>query len=88
LLLSPDGADGSLGIYQDARIYGGLFDGKENFGMALGPHRCAYVHVVRGSVAVNGTLLAEGDGVRVRGERQLVFDQGLDAEVLVFDLRA
>jgi len=88
LLLSPECADGSLGIYQDARIYAGLFDGKENFGMPLGPGRCAYVHVARGSVAVNGTELAEGDGARVLGERQLVFDEGRDAEVLVFDLRA
>jgi len=56
--------------------------------MALGTGRCAYVHVVRGSIALNGTALAEGDGARVRGERQLVLDQGRDAEVLVFDLRA
>lgn len=88
LLLSPDSAEGSLGIYQDARIYAGLFDGTENFGLPLGADRCAYVHVVRGSVALNGTVLAVGDGARVRGERQLIFDQGRDAEVLVFDLRA
>jgi quercetin 2,3-dioxygenase len=88
LLLSPDGADGSLDIYQDARVYAGLFDGAENFGLALGDGRCAYVHVVRGSVSLNATVLAEGDGARVRGERQLVFDEGRDAEVLVFDLRA
>jgi redox-sensitive bicupin YhaK (pirin superfamily) len=88
LLLSPDSADGSLGIYQDACVYAGLFDGTENFGMPLGHNRYAYVHVVRGSVSLNGTALAEGDGVRVRGERHLVFDKGRDAEVLVFDLRA
>jgi redox-sensitive bicupin YhaK (pirin superfamily) len=87
LLLSPDGADGSLGIYQDARIYAGLFDGKENFGLPLDAHRCAYVHVVRGSISLNGTVLAEGDGARVRGEQRLVFDNGHDAEVLMFDLR-
>ena len=88
LLLSPDGADGSLGIYQNTRIYAGLFDGAENFGLPLGADRCAYVHVVRGSVSLNGAVLAEGDGARVRGEPQLVFDNGHDAEVLVFDLRA
>src|SRR6266446_6454191 len=87
LLLSPDGADGSLGVYQDARVYAGLFDGRENFGLALGHNRFAYVHVIRGNVSLNGTELAEGDGARVRDERQLVFDKGRDAEVLVFDLR-
>jgi len=45
------------------------------------------VHVVRGGVSLNGTPLADGDGARVRGERQLVFDRGRGAEVLVFDLR-
>ena len=67
----------------------GLFDGKENFGMGLGAgtlRLCARSAGKR--VALNGTALAEGDGARVRGERQLVFDMGRDAEVLVFDLRA
>jgi len=41
LLLSPDGADGSLGLYQDARVYAGLFDGAENVGWPLAPGRCA-----------------------------------------------
>ncbi len=59
LLLSPDGAEGSLGIYQDTRIYAGLFDGRENFALPLGPGRCAHVHVVRGGVSVNGTALGE-----------------------------
>ena len=88
LLLSPDGTDGSLAIYQDARVYAGLFDGKENFGLAQGADRCAYVHVVRGSVFLNDIYLTEGDGVRVCNERRLVFDKGRDAEVLVFDLCA
>jgi redox-sensitive bicupin YhaK (pirin superfamily) len=88
LLLSPDGADGSLEMYQDTRVYAGLFDGSENFGLPLAAGRCAYVHVVRGSVSLNGTMLEDGDGARVRDERQLVFDQGRDAEVLVFDLRS
>lgn len=87
LLLSPDGRSDSLGIYQDARVYAGLFDGAENFGLALEPGRCAYVHVARGSVSVNGARLEDGDGARICDERELVIDQGRDAEVLVFDLR-
>ena len=27
LIISPDGANGSLSVYQDARVYAGLFDG-------------------------------------------------------------
>ncbi len=87
LVMSPDGADGSLEIRQDARVYAGLFDGDETARLELASDRFAYVHVARGNVSVNGTMLSEGDGVRVRDERSLTFADGHDAEVLVFDLR-
>ena len=45
------------------------------------------MHVARGSVELNGLLLQEGDGVRVREEQALTLSNGVDAEVLVFDLR-
>jgi redox-sensitive bicupin YhaK (pirin superfamily) len=87
LVMSPDGADGSLALQQDARVYAGLFDGAETARLELASDRYAYIHVARGSVTVNGVELGEGDGARVRGEEALTFAQGHDAEVLVFDLR-
>jgi quercetin 2,3-dioxygenase len=88
LIISPDGAEGSLGVYQDARVYAGLFDGAENATLNLEAGRYAYVHVARGSVALNGIEMQEGDGARIRKEQSLTFSAGRDAEVLVFDLRA
>jgi quercetin 2,3-dioxygenase len=87
LILSPDGADESLLLRQDARVYAGRFDGAETAQLAVGADRYAYVHVARGSVSVNGVALGEGDGARIRNERELTFSDGHDAEVLVFDLR-
>lgn len=87
LIVSPHGTGGSLAVHQDARVHAGLFDGKEAASLALGPDRYAYVHVARGSIEVNGERLREGDGVRVRHERQLDLARGSDAEVLLFDLR-
>jgi redox-sensitive bicupin YhaK (pirin superfamily) len=87
LVVSPDGADGSLAIRQDTRIYAGLFDGDESARVELPAERHAYVHVARGSVTVNGMTLGEGDGARIRDERVLNFADGHDAEVLLFDLR-
>lgn len=87
LIISPDAAQGSLSVYQDARVYGGLFDGAEQATLQLGPGRYAYVHVVRGSLQVNGVRMDEGDGARARNELQLHLDGGRSAEVLVFDLR-
>ena len=87
LVVSPDGAGDSLSVRQDARVYAGRFDGAETATLALGADRYAYVHVARGRVGVNGEALAEGDGARIRNERELTFSEGRDAEVLVFDLR-
>ena len=87
LIISPDGNDGSLSVRQDARVYAGLFSGDEAATLDLAPDRHVYIHVARGSVEVNGQRLQEGDGARVRDERQIRLGHGEDAEVLVFDLR-
>ncbi|MBO9650673.1 MAG: pirin family protein [Variovorax sp.] len=87
LIISPDGADDSLSVRQDARVYAGLFDGNESAELDVGPDRHVYVHVARGSVEVSGERLSEGDGARVRNAGKLRLDKGDQAEVLVFDLR-
>jgi len=86
-IISPDGRDGALSVYQDASVHVGLFDGDEKASLALTGERHAYVHVARGSVEVNGTRLAAGDGARIRGESRLDFCAGAQSEVLAFDLR-
>lgn len=87
LIISPDGAEESLSVYQDARVYAGLFDGDERQSLTLGPGRFAYVHVARGSLEVNGERLEEGDGARLRNPGEVVVSAGRAAEVLLFDLR-
>jgi len=44
------------------------------------------VHLIRGSLEVNGLQLAAGDAVLLSGESRLSLAKGHDAEVLVFDL--
>jgi len=88
LIISPDEKDDSLSVYQDARVWAGLFDGAERYEHRLAPGRYAYVHVARGELSINGNRLATGDGARVRNAELITFDQGKKAEVLVFDLRA
>lgn len=87
LIVSPDDDDGALGVYQDARVHAGLFDGAERADFRLLPQRYAYVHVARGTLRVNDINMAAGDGARIRDEATLSFDNGQDAEVLLFDLR-
>ena len=87
LIISPEGTDGSLAVHQDARVHAGLFNGDESASLALGDDRHAYVHVARGSIEVNGQRLGEGDGARMRQAQRIELAHGVDAEVLVFDLR-
>jgi redox-sensitive bicupin YhaK (pirin superfamily) len=86
LVVSPDGADGSISIHQDARLYAGLFDGDEAAELRLAEGRLGYVHVARGEVTVNGRTLSAGDALLYEGEPLVSVGQGIGAEVLVFDL--
>ncbi|RYF68779.1 MAG: pirin family protein [Comamonadaceae bacterium] len=88
LVASPDGADGSVLIHAEARLYAGLFDGDERATLQLAPGRQCYVHLVRGALTVNGTPLVAGDAAMLRDEASVTLEQGADAEVLVFDLAA
>ncbi|WP_416763148.1 pirin family protein [Roseateles sp. So40a] len=86
LVASPDGAQDSVSIHQDARLYAGLFNGDERAELPLSADRLAYVHVVRGQVTVNGEALTAGDAMQMAKETALSIEAGQDAEVLVFDL--
>ena len=86
LVASPDGADGSVRIHQDARVYAGRFDGAERAELALSAGRRAYVHVARGQVRVNGELLSTGDALKLTDVANVAITDGSGAEVLVFDL--
>ena len=86
LIASPDGAESSVTIHQDARLYAALLDGDEAASLALSPGRRAYVHVARGRVSANGVELAAGDAIKLTGEAAVSLARGAEAEVLVFDL--
>lgn len=86
LLVSPDAAEGSLKIHQDARLYAGLFTPGESATLAIGEKRHAWVQVARGSITLNGVALGAGDGAAISGEPALELRATSDAEVLVFDL--
>ena len=86
LLASKDARDASLQVQQDVNVWMTLLTGGDRRELALAPGRGAWVHVARGSVSVNGTALAEGDGAAASGEDRLRFEGGQEAEVLIFDL--
>ena len=88
LVASPDGTEGSVKIFADAKIYAGLFDGQQLAQLQLDPKRKAYVHLIQGSLDINGQTLRNGDALLIEAESQLAISNGKSAEVLVFDLSA
>jgi redox-sensitive bicupin YhaK (pirin superfamily) len=86
MIASPDGADGSVRIHQQARVYAGLFEGEESDELMIAPGRRAYVHLARGRLSVNGQTLHAGDAMKLTAEASVNVAQGEGAEVLVFDL--
>ena len=87
LIASPDGADGSVRIHQDARVYASVLEGDDAVTYALPAGRSAYVHVARGSVQLNGTALTAGDGAKINAEKEIRLSNGDGAEVLLFDMK-
>ena len=88
LVASNDGADGSVKVHADAKIYAGLLDGDEAATLALNPARKTYVQLLRGDLEVNGQQLKQGDAAMLQAQSRLELRHGHDAEVLVFDLAA
>ena len=86
LVVSPDGRDGSVKIRQSNELYATVLAPGESVKHALQPERHAYVQVARGSVTLNGTKLAAGDGAAISQEKALELTGVEDAEVLLFDL--
>lgn len=86
LVASPDGADGSVKIHQDARMYIGTFSGDESATLDLKKSRRAYVHVARGEIEANATRLLTGDAAKLEDADSIRLTNGHEAEILVFDL--
>lgn len=86
LIASGDARDGSVLIHQDAAIYVSILDGDDRISHQLVPRRSAYVHVVRGTVVVNGSTLHTGDAAKILEEDLVVLEHAEAAEVLLFDL--
>jgi redox-sensitive bicupin YhaK (pirin superfamily) len=86
LVASPDGADGSLTIQQDARVFLATLSFGESISHELVPGRHAWLQVLRGRVMLNDTRLETSDGAAVSDEQLLSILAYEPAEVMLFDL--
>lgn len=87
LIVSPDGAEGSLVIRQDARIYAARLDEGAGVDHVSGADRHLWLQVLSGAVVVNGELLSAGDAASTaEGGAEIAVVARESAEILLFDL--
>jgi hypothetical protein len=86
LVASRDGRDGSLTLHQDASLFIARLSAGEIVRHDLAPGRHAWVQVARGSLALSGVALDEGDGASTSEGPRLELRATGDAELLLFDL--
>jgi redox-sensitive bicupin YhaK (pirin superfamily) len=86
LVASPDAADGSLKIEQDALIYLANVDPSSPLTFDLAASRHAWLQILRGSVNLNNNDLTAGDGVAISNESKLSLTATTAAELMLFDL--
>ena len=86
LVASPDGADGSVTIHQDVKVYDSLLAAGDEVSYQLDGNRHAWVQVIKGAATVNGAPLGPGDGAAMSEEISLNIKASKDAEILLFDL--
>ena len=87
-LAGPGGGNGAARINQDAHMLVAELAKGVEIPYSLGSKRSAWVHVVRGGVAVNGIEMHTGDAAAVSGEEDLALTgvHSNPSEILLFDM--
>ncbi|MDF7801724.1 pirin family protein [Pontiellaceae bacterium B1224] len=86
LVASPDGADGSVRIHQNAKIYASIIEPGKQVLKEATPERHVWVQVVNGKLTLNGQQLETGDGASQENAGELTFQALEKSELLIFEL--
>lgn len=85
-----------INIHADATLWLGYFTGNNCWTHSLEKGRPYYLHVATGEIKINNILLKAGDsalfeagfeGMVEGGEKEIIFSEGVEAEVLLFKLK-
>lgn len=86
LVASPDAADGSLRIHQDARVFLADIGRGQTLTRELAPGRYGWLQTLKGSLQANGIGMNKSDGLALGDTPRLELHATEDANVLFFDL--
>ncbi|MCC2617140.1 pirin family protein [Aestuariibacter halophilus] len=87
-IVTPDGANGTLQVKQQASLFQLLLPPEGHHDMRLNPARRYYVHMVTGQLRAGEHTLQAGDGAAIEQHDSLSFVQqgGEQAMALIFEL--
>jgi quercetin 2,3-dioxygenase len=87
LVVSSDGAEGSVSLHAEVKLYATVLDAGTQVTHRVRPGRHAWIQIARGSADVGDAQLHVGDGASTSDVGDLVLRGSAGgAEVLVFDL--
>lgn len=86
LVASQDGAEGSVRIAQDVRLFATVLEGGARVSHVIARGRKGWLHVVQGTAECNGHELEAGDGIAIEGEERLALSSKDKGELLLFDM--
>jgi len=86
MVASPDGADGSLRIHQDVKIYLTDLSEAQELTYNIPIRRHIWLQVLRGLVQAGGNDLETSDAIAVSEESALTLKAASHAELMLFDL--
>lgn len=88
LIASRGAADGSIHINQDVRVFASILSNGQTVSYEPVAGRHIWIQLISGSLDVNGTVLAAGDGAAISDEHELrIVSLAAESEFLLFDLR-
>jgi redox-sensitive bicupin YhaK (pirin superfamily) len=87
LIASRGGADGSVHINQDVKVYASVLNSGEEAAYELADGRHAWIQLISGGLDINGTTMDRGDGAAFTDESRVAIKGVADkSEFLLFDL--
>ena len=86
LMVSPEGADGTIRIHQDARLSIAELDAGHRVDLQLAESRHGYLHVALGEVRIAGTTLEAGDAITFEAKAGFTLEGLSASQLLLFDL--
>ena len=86
LVGSRDGADGSVTIHQDVKLFATLLGEGDSVTYAIPQGRKGWVHVCSGTLRLNDADAGAGDGFAIDGPESVTLTGTAAAEVLLFDM--